>query len=116
MKNNITILSIITAAIAILVVLSSPVIAQQAKPGTGKKAQLYTYKCHLQLEDEREVIRDYRRQPRNVNGNLERLLAKEQVAVEKGKRLSIISVFECVEQQQSFSSNAAQKLDSITLR
>jgi hypothetical protein len=88
--------------------------AQQAK--SNNNAALYSYKCHLALADKREVIRDYRRQPRNQNRNLERMLQSEQVAVEKGQRLAIAQVFECVERDAEFSKAKARELDRVTLR
>lgn len=95
------------------VVLASPVIAQQA---VAAKPALFSYKCHLTLSDDREVIRDYRRQPKNQNGNLERLLVKQQVVVEKNERRSIAQVHECVEKHAAFSQAKARKLDEETLR
>lgn len=87
--------------------------AQQIKANSDAE---YGYKCHLVLADNREVIRDYRNQPKNRNGNLERMLLAEQVAVEKGQRLGIIKVFECVERNAEFSKAKARELDRTTLR
>lgn len=99
-----------------IVLLLLPVISQ-AKPGDEKvAAKLYTYKCHLQLQDKREVIRDYRRQPKNHNGNLERMLMTEMVAVEKGKRLAITNVVQCVDVGDEFSKATSRELDRATLR
>ena len=88
--------------------------AQQAKPQGD--SGLYVYKCHLMLEDKSEVIRDYWRQPKNQNGNLERMLMKQQVAVDNGRRLAIIQVLECVDRDAEFSKAVARELDRETLR
>ena len=93
-----------------------PLTVQAQQNKANDKAQLYSYKCHLTLADKREVIRDYRRQPKNQNGNLQRLLQGEQVAVEKGKRLAITKVHECVERDADFSKATARELDRNTLR
>lgn len=91
-------------------------VAQAKQPGSNKMQQLYTYKCHLVLDDNREVIRDYRRQPKNQNGNLQRMLINQPVAVEKGARFVIIEVVECVDMDTDFSSATSRELDRITLR
>lgn len=93
--------------------LCLPVSAQQAKEKTNS---VYGYKCHLELSDRRQVIRDYRNQPKNQNANLERMLRNEQVAVERGSRLAITQVFECVERDSEFSKAVARELDRNTLR
>lgn len=100
----------------VALMLLLPVISQ-AKPGEEKVvAKLYTYKCHLLLQDKREVIRDYWRQPKNHNGNLERMLLTEMVAVEKGKRLAITNVIQCVDVSDEFSKATSRELDRATLR
>lgn len=93
--------------------LCLPVSAQQVK---DKTYSVYGYKCHLELADKRQVIRDYRNQPRNQNANLERMLIKELVAVERGTRLAITQVLECVERDGEFSKAVARELDRNTLR
>jgi hypothetical protein len=93
--------------------LCLPVGAQQVKDKTNS---VYGYKCHLELSDKRQVIRDYRNQPKNQNANLERMLRNEQVAVERGTRLAITQVFECVERDGEFSKAVARELDRNTLR
>lgn len=99
--------------IALTVVFSFVV---QAKQGQDKQSAMYTYKCYMQLQDNREVIRDYRRQPKNQNANLEKLLSNQMVTVEKGQRLAIVNVLECVEFDKDFSNRKARELDKLTLR
>ena len=99
-----------------VVMLLLPVIGQ-AKPGEQKvPSKLYTYKCHLQLQDKTEVVRDYWRQPKNQNGNLDRMLMTEMVAVDKGKRLAITNVVQCVDIGDEFSKATSRELDRATLR
>jgi len=101
--------------IACISLLSISVV-QAKQQGSDKVQQLHTYKCHLVLNDNREVIRDYRRQPKNQNGNLQRMLLNQQVAVEKGARLAIVEVVECVESDADFSKATSRELDRMTLR
>lgn len=91
----------------------SPLHAQQS---VDTKSKLYNYKCHMKLADNREVIRDYRRQPKNQHGNLEKLLVNQQVVVERNQRLTILQVYECVDVREVFTSAKARKLDEETLR
>ena len=91
-------------------------VAQAKQPSSNKMQQLYTYKCHLVLDDNREVIRDYRRQPKNQNGNLQRMLINQPVAVEKGVRFTIVDVVECVDLDADFSKATSRELDRMTLR
>lgn len=104
-------LSVLCLSIGMM--LGSPVLAQQA---TSAKTGLFSYKCHLTLSDDREVIRDFRRQPKNRNANLERMLANQQVVVEKNRRMAIVQVHECVEKSSVFSQVKARTLDEETLR
>lgn len=99
--------------LSLSVIWASPLSAQQS---ADVKSNLYTYKCHLKLTDSREVIRDYRRQPKNQHGNLEKLLVNQQVVVEKSQRQTILQVYECVDVGELFTSAKARKLDEETLR
>ena len=100
----------------VCVSLLSTTAAQAKQPGSNDVKKLHGYKCHLVLADKREVIRDYRRQPKNQNGNLERMLLNQQVAVEKGARLAITQVVECVEREAEFGKATSRELDRKTLR
>ncbi|MEO3864791.1 TapY2 family type IVa secretion system protein [Rheinheimera fenheensis] len=103
------------ALVSVGLLLSVNSHAQQVS-ANDKKPRFYAYKCHLTLADKRQVIRDYRRQPQNQNGNLQRMLMAEQVVVEKSKRLAVIEVHECVERDSEFSKAVARELDRNTLR
>lgn len=94
--------------------LCSTAQAQQVRRDTT--ASLYNYKCHMQLEDGREVVRDYYDQPVNRNKNLERMLARETVAFNQGVRLAIVKVHQCVELEDDFATATARELDRETLR
>lgn len=94
--------------------LCSTAQAQQVRRDTT--ASLYNYKCHMQLEDGREVVRDYYDQPVNRNKNFERMLARETVAFNQGVRLAIVKVLECVELEANFGTAKARELDRETLR
>jgi len=99
---------------SLLMMLPLCVQAQQSKIHGNNG--VYSYKCHLVLEDKREVIRDYWRQPKNQNGNLERILVNQQVAVEQDKRLAIVDVLECVARDAEFSKVVSRELYRYTLR
>jgi hypothetical protein len=101
-------------SITLLMLLPFAVQAQQNK--AQGNSGLSSYKCHLALEDKREVVRDYWRQPKNQSGNLERILLNQQVAVEQGRRLAIVQVLECVERDAEFTKAVARELDKQTLR
>lgn len=102
-------------AMAILATLVSFAVSAQQKVNDSKLA-IYHYKCYMQLDDGREVVRDYRDRTSNRNGNLERMLLKESVAFNQGLRLRISKVYECVELETDFSTAKARELDRETFR
>ena len=102
-------------ALAILSALASFAVPAQQK-ANDSKLTVYHYKCYMQLEDGREVVRDYRDRTINRNGNLERMLLQESVAFNQGLRLRIRKVNECVELETDFSTAKARELDRETFR
>lgn len=95
-------------------VISFGTYAQQTQDNS--KQQLHNYKCHMQIENGTDVVRDYYDQPLNQNNNLQRMLVRDSIMLNRGVRMNIVKVHECVELDAEFSKATARELDRNTLR
>lgn len=89
-----------------------------AKQGNEKAAKDVSsdYKCHVVLNNNSEVIKDYRWLPARYEKSLEKELMGKTASTNGHDKFSIVEVKECVLMKKSFSSLRSRELDKTTLR
>lgn len=104
-------------ALGLMPLLSLHVAAQQT-PSTQGAARGHntTYKCHIILQNNIELVNDYRRLAPGHHQKLMKDLVGRQASPDGRQMIDIKEVKECVEVSQSFKSAQSRELDRLTLR
>ncbi len=79
------------------------------------KSDYFTYKCHILVQDNREVVTDV---VVNKNSNIfaQKKVIKKGYKLPQNKPLKVLEVYTCINSERQFTSANARKLDEEVLR